>query len=95
MSPLAAGDEAAGDTGIGRELHGAQHARGSFPRDSRGFALAPRLQLGGVVMKRPPLPLAPIVLAGRHCHPLGLLLAGLLLVTLGPLGALLATGRMM
>lgn len=46
-------------------------------------------------MKRPPLPLAPIVLAGRHCHPLGLLLAGLLLVTLGPLGALLATGRMM
>ena len=48
---------------------------------------------GDVVMKRPPLPLLPLVLAGRHCHPLGLLLAALLLVTLGPLGALLSAGR--
>ncbi len=44
-------------------------------------------------MKRPPPPLVAILLAGRHCHPLGLLLAGLLLVTFGPLGALLAAGR--
>lgn len=44
-------------------------------------------------MKRPSLPIVSILLAGRHCHPLGLLLAGLLLVTLGPLGALLTVGR--
>ena len=46
-----------------------------------------------MAMKRPPLPLVHILFAGRHCHPLGLLLAGLLLVTLGPLGALLGVGR--
>ncbi|HZJ53001.1 MAG TPA: hypothetical protein VFD38_02590 [Myxococcaceae bacterium] len=34
-------------------------------------------------MKRPLLQLASVILAGRHCHPLGLLLAGLLFVTLG------------
>lgn len=44
-------------------------------------------------MKRPSLPVVSILLSGRHCHPLGLLLAGLLVVTLGPLGALLAVGR--
>lgn len=44
-------------------------------------------------MKRPSPPLISFLLAGRHCHPLGLLLAGLLLVTLGPLGALLTGGR--
>ena len=46
-----------------------------------------------MAMKRPPLPVVSILLAGRHCHPLGLLLAGLLVVTLGPLGALLVAGR--
>ena len=34
-------------------------------------------------MKRPLLHLASVILAGRHCHPLGLLLAGLLLVSFG------------
>jgi len=34
-------------------------------------------------MKRPFLQLASVILAGRHCHPLGLLLAGLLLVSFG------------
>ena len=32
-------------------------------------------------MKRPLLQLASVILAGRHCHPLGLLLAGLLFVS--------------
>ncbi len=34
-------------------------------------------------MKRPLLQLASVILAGRHCHPLGLLLAGLLFVSVG------------
>ena len=34
-------------------------------------------------MKRPFPQLTSLILAGRHCHPLGLLLAGLLLVSLG------------
>jgi hypothetical protein len=41
-------------------------------------------------MKRPRLTLSLFVPAGRHCHPLGLLLAGLLVVTIGHLGSLLA-----
>ena len=32
-------------------------------------------------MRRPLLQLANVILAGRHCHPLGLLLAGLLFVS--------------
>lgn len=32
-------------------------------------------------MKRPLLQLTSVILAGRHCHPLGLLLAGLLFVS--------------
>ena len=42
-------------------------------------------------MKRPRLTFALIVPEGRHCHPLGLLLAGLLALTLNQLGTLLAT----
>jgi|GEM_PF-2338013 hypothetical protein len=34
-------------------------------------------------MKRPLLQIASVILAGRHCHPLGLLLAGLLFVSVG------------
>jgi hypothetical protein len=34
-------------------------------------------------MKRSLLQLASVILAGRHCHPLGLLLAGLLFVSVG------------
>src|SRR5262245_16859908 len=36
-----------------------------------------------VVMKRPFHQIASVILAGRHCHPLGLLLAGLLFVSIG------------
>jgi len=43
-------------------------------------------------MKRPRLSLASIVPAGRHCHSLGLLLAGLLAVTITTLGHLLGPG---
>lgn len=43
-------------------------------------------------MKRPRLTLASIFPAGRHCNLLGLLLAGLLVVTISRLGDLLATG---
>jgi hypothetical protein len=43
-------------------------------------------------MKRPRLSFASIVPAGRHCHPLGLLLAGLLVVTISTLGNLLGAG---
>ena len=43
-------------------------------------------------MKRPRLPLASILPAGRHCHPLGLLLAGLLVVTIEHSGNLLGAG---
>ncbi|HET9155332.1 MAG TPA: hypothetical protein VFN91_01615 [Myxococcaceae bacterium] len=41
-------------------------------------------------MKRPHLTLASFLPAGRHCHPLGLLLAGLLVVAVNQLGHLLA-----
>jgi hypothetical protein len=44
-------------------------------------------------MKRPLLSIASIVLAGRPCHPLGMVLAGLLVVTMGLLGNLLGAGR--
>jgi hypothetical protein len=44
-------------------------------------------------MKRPLLSIASIVLAGRPCHPLGMVLAGLLVVTMGLLGNLLAGSR--
>jgi hypothetical protein len=43
-------------------------------------------------MKRPRLSLASILLAGRPCHPLGMVLAGLLVVAMGSLGNLLAAG---
>ncbi len=43
-------------------------------------------------MKRPVLSLASVVLARRHCHPLGMVLAGFLVVGLGSLGNLLAAG---
>ncbi|HEY1332740.1 MAG TPA: hypothetical protein VGF31_00710 [Myxococcaceae bacterium] len=43
-------------------------------------------------MKRPAFSLASIVLAGRHCHPLGMVLGGLLVVALGSLRNLLAAG---
>lgn len=43
-------------------------------------------------MKRTPLSLASIVLSGRHCHPLGMVLAGLLVVAMGSLRNLLAAG---
>ena len=42
-------------------------------------------------MKRPRLTFAFLVPEGRHCHPLALLLAGLLVLTLNQLGTLLAT----
>ena len=42
-------------------------------------------------MKRPRLTFSRIVPEGRHCHPLGLLLAGLLALTLNQLGTVLAT----
>jgi len=46
-------------------------------------------------MDRPRLILASLVPAGRHCcHPLGLLLAALLLVTSTQVASLLATGSM-
>jgi len=37
-------------------------------------------------MKRPHLWFRNVVLPGRHCHPLGLLLVGLILATLGAPG---------
>jgi len=43
-------------------------------------------------MKRPLLSLASIVLVGRPCHPLGMVLAGLLVGTMGLFGNLLAAG---
>ena len=43
-------------------------------------------------MKRPRLNLSSIFPAGRCCNPLGLLLAGLLVVTLTQLGNLVVTG---
>jgi hypothetical protein len=42
-------------------------------------------------MKRPHFTLTSFLPAGRHCHPLGLLLAGLLVVAINQLGNLLTT----
>lgn len=57
-----------------------------IPPDSGGFPLAPGLQGAGLAMLRLHLWLVSIVLTGRHCHPLGLLVAGLIYAAVHPGG---------
>jgi len=66
---------------VRRALHAAQHPgtnRGEVPGTS---ALAPDLLSTELAMKRPHLSFRNVVPAGRHCHPLGLLLVGLILAS--------------